>query len=344
MAGRRPAEGSYLNLAFAVPKSAFCARSHGTGYISEGNGGGRDAASCRLSNPWAVRLLLDFIIRGISGVISALTVAAPMTVLQVDDNPDDVARFRRLVRSLDWHVLSAGNAAECLGVVGAARPDVIILDYNLGDSYGTDLLVHLRRAGVRTPAIVQSSLPGALQTMGGLPPSAAGFISKNSPDYHKEIIELIQATAIGREGPLRPEPWFSGDSWATIDEVLRSLVEQASRLSSAGFARSRNSVTSAQFAISGTASTADLEGLGRLAKASPRLAAPLAEARARATVIEFEGSRVCLASIGSLGTLFASCSDPADHGDLGRDRFETAVVALTSLTASATNGLEPRGR
>lgn len=261
-----------------------------------------------------------------------------MKVLLVDDNPDDVERFRRLVRSLDWHVLSAANAAECLGAIRSAGPDVIVLDYNLGDAYGTDVLLRLRESGIQTPAIVQSGLPGALQAMGGLPAGASGFVSKNSPHYQKEIVELIQTTAAGRLGALRPEPEFSADSWPVIDDVLRLLVEQAApRFSCAGFARIRNRVVSTQLAIGSIASTPELEGLGRLAKAAPSLAASLMEAGVQSSILEFEASRVCLAPINGLGTLFASCASSESGSILGRERFEAAATALRSLNPRAMN-------
>jgi CheY-like chemotaxis protein len=67
------------------------------------------------------------------------------TVLHVEDNPVNVKLVERaLARRPDVRLLSATRADAGLRAAGEARPDLILLDLNLPDGSGHDLLRRLR--------------------------------------------------------------------------------------------------------------------------------------------------------------------------------------------------------
>ncbi len=67
------------------------------------------------------------------------------TVLHVEDNPVNVKLVERaLARRPDVRLLSATRADTGLRAAGEARPDLILLDLNLPDGSGHDLLRRLR--------------------------------------------------------------------------------------------------------------------------------------------------------------------------------------------------------
>jgi CheY-like chemotaxis protein len=70
---------------------------------------------------------------------------ARRTVLHVEDNPVNVKLVERaLARRPDVRLLSATRADAGLRAAAAARPDLILLDLNLPDGSGHDLLRRLR--------------------------------------------------------------------------------------------------------------------------------------------------------------------------------------------------------
>ena len=75
---------------------------------------------------------------------------------------EDEATFRRVIarnlsgRGLD--VREAASAAEALAAVNARKPDLMLLDINLPDHTGWDVLRDLRSRGVEVPTIVVSAV------------------------------------------------------------------------------------------------------------------------------------------------------------------------------------------
>lgn len=75
---------------------------------------------------------------------------------------EDEANFRRVIarnlsgRGLD--VREAASAAEAVAAVNAEKPDLMLLDINLPDHTGWDVLRDLRSRGVEVPTIVVSAV------------------------------------------------------------------------------------------------------------------------------------------------------------------------------------------
>jgi DNA-binding NarL/FixJ family response regulator len=65
----------------------------------------------------------------------------------VDDNPGFVAAARRLLQHEGMTVLgTAGNGAEALRLAAELRPDVLLIDIDLGAESGLDLARRLSRS------------------------------------------------------------------------------------------------------------------------------------------------------------------------------------------------------
>ena len=75
---------------------------------------------------------------------------------------EDEARLRRtLARSLqgrDFQVAEAVTAAEAIAAVTADRFDLMLLDVNLPDATGWDVLRELRASGHHVPVVVLSAV------------------------------------------------------------------------------------------------------------------------------------------------------------------------------------------
>jgi DNA-binding response OmpR family regulator len=75
---------------------------------------------------------------------------------------EDEVTFRRVIaRNLTGRgllVREVGTAAEAVAVSTANRPDLMLLDINLPDHSGWDVLRELRRLGIDVPTIVVSAV------------------------------------------------------------------------------------------------------------------------------------------------------------------------------------------
>jgi two-component system nitrogen regulation response regulator GlnG len=75
------------------------------------------------------------------------------TLLVVDDEPSILHFFRRAFSAPGVTLLTAGSAAEGVERFAAARPDVAVLDINLPDSTGLELMRKLQQIEPKTPII-----------------------------------------------------------------------------------------------------------------------------------------------------------------------------------------------
>jgi DNA-binding response OmpR family regulator len=90
----------------------------------------------------------------------------PATVLLVED--EEVLRdiLRRNLEARQYRVRTAGTAAEAMAAVATAPPAVMLLDINLPDHSGWDVLRELRARGQRVRTVVVSAVqcsPSRLQ-------------------------------------------------------------------------------------------------------------------------------------------------------------------------------------
>jgi DNA-binding response OmpR family regulator len=106
-------------------------------------------ADRHLSKPVAMQALL--------GQLDRLT---RWRILIVDDDPAARYALRRVFDGRHHDVLEAESAAEGLRAAGNVKPALIVLDLQLPDGRGEDLLARLRaqEATARTPVAIVSSL------------------------------------------------------------------------------------------------------------------------------------------------------------------------------------------
>jgi two-component system nitrogen regulation response regulator GlnG len=75
-------------------------------------------------------------------------------LLLVDDEPSIQHAFRRVLRSPEFTVLTAGTASEGLELLKEQKPDVVVLDIHLPDASGLETLQRVQQIDARIPVIL----------------------------------------------------------------------------------------------------------------------------------------------------------------------------------------------
>ncbi len=118
-----------------------------------------------------------------------------MRVLLVDDHAIVRSGLRRLLTTIAGAVIfEAASGAEALQVARTERLTLIVLDLNLPDFGGLEMLSRLR-PGAGAPILVLSMHTEPLYVSRALESGAAGYVSKNaSPE---ELVTAIHRVAAG---------------------------------------------------------------------------------------------------------------------------------------------------
>ena len=118
-----------------------------------------------------------------------------MKILLVDDHAVVRAGLRRmLAMGSDTEILEAATGRESLAIARSNNLDLIILDLNLRELGGVELVARLRQVGA-APILVLSMHAEPLYVTRALNAGAQGYVTKNaSPD---ELLTAIRRVSAG---------------------------------------------------------------------------------------------------------------------------------------------------
>jgi DNA-binding NarL/FixJ family response regulator len=117
-----------------------------------------------------------------------------MKVLIVDDHPIVRSGLRRLLND-DAQVLEAATGKAALRLFWEHAPDLVILDLNLPDLGGLEVIRRLRLAQSAAYILVLTMLDDPIHSMRALEAGATGYVSKNARP--EQILEAITRVASG---------------------------------------------------------------------------------------------------------------------------------------------------
>ena len=166
---------------------------------------------------------------------------ATARVLIVDDEKDIRDLLARLVGREGYEPHVAADGEEALQKVGAAAPDVMLLDVKMPGLNGLLVLHEARRLQPRLPIVMITSQSGVGDMRAALQAGACGYLVK--PFDHGEVLRSVER-ALGAGGSSEPHPApgrvaerlgpinarnvVSGAA-AGADPGLRELVRRAAR-------------------------------------------------------------------------------------------------------------------
>jgi DNA-binding response OmpR family regulator len=99
-------------------------------------------------------------------------------VLVVDDEPDLVATYERLLRRQGCRVMSAGSRAAGLAALNRGRLRLLIADLKLPDGDGLDVVRAARSLPIPPPVIVVTGFSGEPSRAAALSAGATAFLTK----------------------------------------------------------------------------------------------------------------------------------------------------------------------
>jgi DNA-binding response OmpR family regulator len=160
-------------------------------------------------------------------------------VLIVDDEPTVRWVLAEALRGWDYETVEAATGAATLAAIGAERPAAVLLDINLPDSSGLDLLREIKRCSPRAAVIMITAETLYENAVAALRGGADDFIGK--PINLEELrFALNQALKLKRQGRApdavsRPRILIVSDSPERIPHLQAGFDSQEVEIASAVF-------------------------------------------------------------------------------------------------------------
>ncbi|MGB6054594.1 MAG: response regulator transcription factor [Burkholderiaceae bacterium] len=125
------------------------------------------------------------------------------TVVLVEDNPLHARRFRDNMAADDSLQLlrEFSSGAHAIAELAALQPDVALVDLNLPDLSGFEVIRHIRAAAPQTAVMVVSVFGGERNLVEAIEAGATGYLLKDSNAY--DFNRSIHALCAG-ESPISP--------------------------------------------------------------------------------------------------------------------------------------------
>jgi two-component system KDP operon response regulator KdpE len=155
-----------------------------------------------------------------------------LKLLVVEDDPRvcEAMRMSLTLARRDWEVVEAANGASGLKMFLENEPDVVVLDINMPEMDGLELLSKIRECS-STPVIMLTGRKGELDIVQALEMGANDYVSK--PFSLLELMARIRVQARRVQDELSARP--GGDSFVadglTIHFPTRSVTVEGQRIS-----------------------------------------------------------------------------------------------------------------
>jgi len=158
----------------------------------------------------------------------------PYKILIVDDEPFNLDLLEQELTDRGYSIERAGGGAEALGKFESFRPDLILLDYQMPDMNGVDVLKELRNRGNESPVVMITAYGTIERAVQAMREGAYDFIPKPfEPDHLTFVVrKALEREKLRREVELLSEEASEryrlvvGKS-AKMDEVVEAAKKAA---------------------------------------------------------------------------------------------------------------------
>ena len=117
-------------------------------------------------------------------------------ILLADEHPIIIAGVDALLRGSDYDIVAkAGDGAELLEAMPAARPDILILDVQMPERSGMDVLRTLRSRGDRRPIVLLTASLDDARLLEAIELGVDGIVLKEGA--HNLLLQCLDAVRAG---------------------------------------------------------------------------------------------------------------------------------------------------
>lgn len=118
------------------------------------------------------------------------------TILLVDDEPEVLRIFKRILSAEGAVILAAQSGAEALEIARQTRLDLVVLDLKLPDVSGTEILRRIRKIDATVPVIVVTSYGSVETVRTAMKLGAFDYLTK--PFDNKEVRRVAREALASR--------------------------------------------------------------------------------------------------------------------------------------------------
>lgn len=111
-------------------------------------------------------------------------------ILIVDDEPELVDSYARLIGSNGHDCLCAYDGPEAIRLIDAERPDLVLADINLPTGNGFRITQHVRQALPSVPVILMTAYHTSYTAQAAKEAGGATYLAK--PFSNEELLEAIR--------------------------------------------------------------------------------------------------------------------------------------------------------
>ncbi|OGQ78964.1 MAG: Fis family transcriptional regulator [Deltaproteobacteria bacterium RIFCSPLOWO2_12_FULL_60_19] len=120
----------------------------------------------------------------------------PNKILIVDDEPFNLDLLEQELTDRGYSVERAGDGAQALGKFESFRPDLVLLDYQMPDMNGVDVLRELRSRGNEAPVVMITAYGTIERAVQAMKEGAYDFLPK---PFEPDHLALVVGKALERE-------------------------------------------------------------------------------------------------------------------------------------------------
>jgi DNA-binding response OmpR family regulator len=127
------------------------------------------------------------------------------TILVVEDEKEELALLTQILSHKGYETLKAETGSQAVDIAGEAKPDLVILDLNLPDCNGTEVLGRLKRLDSTVQVIILTGYGSPRAVRRAMEAGAFDFLTKPF-NFHGLCTVVEEALKSA------PPPMFTGEN------------------------------------------------------------------------------------------------------------------------------------
>lgn len=154
------------------------------------------------------------------------------TILVVDDEENTRMNLDGLLTGVGYSVVTAGSLAEARAHIQKGEGDIVLLDLQLPDGYGPNLLVEMAGMAVRPPVIMITGFGDVQSAVDAMKNGAMDFLEKpiDFPTLEKSIKKAVDIVSMRRElDHLRSAQMQERDFVVGETQTMKDIVDLAGK-------------------------------------------------------------------------------------------------------------------